>query len=201
MSKSAIAKWNSAITQATSPSKILRMKDHPRIQMLEQKLLLWSYPGRANTPELDSLIDEVSIELFGITSAETEFKRPAEYDELPMRQQWAVDHQYDEHETPFDAVDLAPDEVVPVLKRLGFDFTSDHGQPLRCTKILSRQALAAARGMMGRRPDPAEFKAKGFESWLKSEAEAFTSRRRRRCPPSKVLPGSQAPAVRRQRPF
>lgn len=180
MSKSAIAKWSAAITRASSPPRAMRMKDHPRIQLLERKLLLGSHPGRANTPELDSLIDDVSTELFGITSAETEFKQPIDYDELPMQQQWAVDHQYDEHETPFDAVDLAPDEIVPVLKRLGLDFTSDQGQPLLCIKILSRQALAAARGIMGRMPDPADFQAKGFENWLKSEAEAFTSRRRKR---------------------
>ncbi|MFI5411308.1 hypothetical protein [Kaistia sp. UC242_56] len=179
MSKSAIAKWHSAITRAASRPKILRMKDHPRIQLLERKLLLGSHPGRANPPELDRLIDEVSIELFGITSADTEFKGPADYDELPMQRQWAVDHQYDEYETPFDAVDLAPDQIVPALKRHGLDFTSERGQPLLCTKILSRQAIAAAKGIMGRMPDPADFQVKGFENWLQREAEAFTSRRRR----------------------
>jgi len=180
MSKSAIAKWNAAITRASSPPKPLRMKDHPRIQLLEQKLLLWSHPGRPNSPELDTLIDEVSVELFGVTQNQTLFPLPADYEYLPVEQRWVIDDQYDAHEKPYDPVeDVPPEEAAAVLARYGMDFLAEPGQPLRCTKILARQAIAGAKGIMGRMPDPADFRAKGFENWLQKEADAFQSRRRK----------------------
>lgn len=198
MSRSSVREWAAAMRgEETKPA--LRMRDHPRIQELERVLLIYSAHGRANPPHVDDLIDDVSREIFAIKRNETEFVEPAPLvwdddilDDLsPGRAAAEIfrrereeflyrEKLFAKHEARFGPADASPEELLPVLKRAGLDFSDPMGQPLRCTKHLARQAIAAAKKIMGRMPDASAFSTASFEKNLMSDAEEWLAAKRKK---------------------
>ncbi len=115
--------------------------------------------------------DVISIEIFGITESDTLFKIPSGYDDLPgWSQELAeINDSWDLHEEQFETANATDDEAVAILLRLGLDFRDERGQPLRCTKLFSRQAEAAAKGIMGKMPDR---EGADLESWTTKMMQA-----------------------------
>jgi hypothetical protein len=159
---------------------ICRIRELPGFRELEDRLLLyWSAHG-VLPPELENAINELSERTFGILRDETLFALPARYSDLPRwsdeRQQ--IEDAWDEHEAQFETADATDDEAVAILTKLGLDFTDDRGQPLRCTKLMCRQAEAAAKGIMGRLPDRSSAALSRFETGLVEAARRFMKDKR-----------------------
>lgn len=129
------------------------VRDLPGVEALERKLL-WGLTRRGPTSaEVDHEVNIVSQQLFGITRQDTEYSWPD--GDPPVRaieDPWHVsdvERRYLEYEQRFQTTGLNDEDSVVVLRGLGFDFTNEHGRPLLCTTLLSRQAEAAARGDRG----------------------------------------------------
>jgi hypothetical protein len=74
--------------------------------------------------------------------------------------------------------DLRDDyDLVHYAKSFGFDFSDHTGQhPLRVTRLFFRQALAAARGVMGHLPDVSVLGTQEWGQKLEEEARRFRRR-------------------------
>jgi hypothetical protein len=152
-------------TNTMSPP--IRMLDLPGFQDMEAKLCLYTPIRGVFRPEMDLLIDELSIKTFGIVANDTLFELPEGYSRLP---EWSderieIEDRYFDHEDQYDTAEATDDEAVESLLSLGLDFRDSKRQPLRCTKLFCRQAEAAAKGIMGKMPDRA---VAGLESWTKA---------------------------------
>lgn len=155
--------------------KVIRLTG---FQQIEDKILLAF--GR-QSHEVDDLVDLVSKETFGITYTDTLFERPRNYREtfLPSDEDYEIDDRWHAHEEQFETEGMPDDYVVEHLKELGIDFTDDKGQPLRCTTRFCRQAEAAAKGIMGKMPDPATGSLERLKDNLEEEARRFMHNKRR----------------------
>lgn len=151
----------------------VRIRDFPRVADLEAKLIGCS-PQRDLPNDVESLVDELSMTLFGIKEIDTQFAE----EELPglpwFHNQW--ESRRDEHEEDYDSAYLTDDDAVAYLLALGLDFNDDRGQPLRCVMWLRRQAEAAAKGIKGKIPEPPV----ANEGKLEAEREAFLRSRKAR---------------------
>ncbi len=138
----------------------------PGIIDLESKLLLSPPRNGILAPDVEDYVDNISTKIFGVTQNDTLFDAPEGYEDHSEGSiEWyRVQCQISDHEHQYATANSTDDEAVEILLMLGLDFRDDRGQPLRCTKLLCRQAEAAARGMMGKMPDRAEV---GFEAWAK----------------------------------
>jgi hypothetical protein len=125
--------------------------DLPGVRELEDCLLLYgNHPGR-----LEDEVDRVSRQLFGIAYQDTQFDMPDAYWDLPefSPERIKLDVAFDDYKEQFETgEELADDEAMEALKRLGLDFSDERGQPLRCTKRMSRPAEMAAKGIKGKLP-------------------------------------------------
>ncbi len=184
MKKADINKWAKV---ASGPLRIvterkkepIRIIDLPGVRALEDRILL---SGRARGYHED-IVASVSSELFGVSHFDLQFKIPEEYRDLPsykIRQQMELQRLSLVHESQFQTHDsLTDDETVSIMAQLGFDFTDDLGRPLRCTKLMSRAAEAAAKGIMGRMPERGAIELKKFELDLEKARDAFLAKRRK----------------------
>ncbi|TIU48978.1 MAG: hypothetical protein E5W19_15270 [Mesorhizobium sp.] len=159
------------------PMRILAL---PGFQEMEDKLWLYTPTHGVFTPEMDTLINDLSMKTFGIVADDTLFSLPEGYSQLPVwsDERMEIEDRYDDHEDQFDTADATDDEAVDSLLVLGLDFRDGKGQPLRCTKLFCRQAEAAAKGIMGKMPDRA---AAGLESWankLERDAREHMNKKR-----------------------
>lgn len=160
----------------TSPMvKVIRLTG---FQQIEDKIRL-AFGKQSH--EVDDLVNVVSKEIFGITHNDTLFEPPRNYGQsvLPTQEDFEVEDRWDAHEEQFETEDMTDEEVVEYLKPYGFDFADDRGQPLRCTKRFCRQAEAAAKGIMGKMPDPATGSLDRLKNNLEEEARRFAQRKRR----------------------
>jgi hypothetical protein len=159
---------------------IYRVRDLPGFRELEDRLLIYGPAHGAMPPDLENAINVLSERTFGVLHDETLFTLPAGYDDLPewSEKRWQIDDAWESHERQFDTAEATDDEAVAILAKLGLDFMDERGQPLRCTKLMCRQAEAAAKGIMGHLPDRAEADLSRFESSLEQAARQFMQDKR-----------------------
>ena len=142
--------WAKLTAKTSTKEPPVRLLDLPGFRALEDKVLLFSSSNGDLPPEIDQMVNDLSRKTFGITEAETEFQMPEAYwdkDNLSLDRE-RINRDYDRHERQFEMVERPAEDAVTALRHLGFDFTDDHGLPLGCTKLFSRQAVAVAKGIM-----------------------------------------------------
>lgn len=185
MKRADLLKW-SAAANAQPPVKVipkkappLRMLSIPAVSDLERHLLLYGPDHPETTQEAIS----VCRTLFGIEPADTEYDVPAEYWTLPDYdpEKWRLHNLWVKYERQFETSDdLTDDETVEVLAGFGLDFTDERGHPLRCTKLFSRVAEFAAKGIKGKLPDRGAIQLAKFEDSLMQQRDAFLANKRKR---------------------
>lgn len=156
-------------------TEMLRLIEIPAIRTLEDKLLLGTTLHGPLPHTLDEPIRETSLAVFGIVENDTYFMLPANFNSLPENspERGKVEESYWDFEERFELdEDFTDDEMVETLLRLGVDMRDERGLPLRCTKLLYRQAEAAAKGIAGRLPDQIELR---FNKWEKGLMNAANS--------------------------
>ena len=78
-----------------------------------------------------------------------------------------------EYEQQFRCQHLSYSEMQLYLRKLGFDFTDDKGDPLLITELFCRQVEAVSKGIGGRMPDTSRL---GLDTWaagLERDARKF----------------------------
>jgi hypothetical protein len=168
--------------EVNQEAKPVRLIEHPAIRALEDKILLQAplhgpLPYTLNEPILDA-----SIAVFGISQDDTHFAFPADYDSLgeDSADRKKIDKAYWVHEDSFEiGEEFTDDEIVEALLSLGVDLRDERGLPLRSTKLLFRQAEAAAKGIAGRLPDHAELKLSKWEKNLRQAAKTHLASKKR----------------------
>ncbi|WP_296744846.1 hypothetical protein [Mesorhizobium sp.] len=173
--KKRYAEWLK-LTAAAEPDRALplvptRVLDLPGFDTIERKLLLYTTARSELPPALEVEVNDLSKKTFGITMSDTMFAFPAHYNALheASQERWDIDDEFYEHEEKYETSEATDDEVVAILADLGLDFNDSRGFPLRCTKLFSRQAEAAAKGLLGKMPDRA---AADLEVWGNALEEA-----------------------------
>lgn len=158
---------NRVSAQVDTAVKPIRMLSLPGFQTLEDKLLLYTPRRGELPPQVSGYVDHLSQTTFGTTENDTLFDLPDEYDDLPdwSEERHQIEDRWEAHEAQFETEEADEDMAISILLRLGLDFRDDRGRALRCTKLLCRQAEAAAKGIMGRMPDRA---TAGLDSWTKA---------------------------------
>jgi phenylpropionate dioxygenase-like ring-hydroxylating dioxygenase large terminal subunit len=150
------------------------MLDLPGIRKLEDSLLFNGFPRCVLSPETEQLALDLSIELFGITQSQTEFNVDDYWD--------CDDEEFEQkrlkHLRWFATTDLPDEDKVQALLHLGLDFRDDRGGPFRCTRLLSGQAEAAAKGVMGKLPDQASANLNRWANNLQKDAEDYLTKRK-----------------------
>ena len=190
MKRADIQKWAKIAAKAThidlspKPSRPLRIIDLPGVRDLERRLLIYGdSPGRR-----EDMVATVSREIFGVCDYGTQFRFSddasndyLEYPEYSIKHQWRIFAARKEHEAQFKTGDhLTDDESAELMLEFGFDFFDDNGRPLRCTKLMSRPAEAAAKSLMGAHlPDIKRADLVHFEDALTRERDAFLAKRRK----------------------
>jgi hypothetical protein len=185
MKRADILKWSmiasSKPSKKSTPEKQkpIRMRDFPAIITLERHLLLFGI----DSPETGKETIQVCRDLFGIEPSETNYELPEvywtlpEYDEEKLR----LHRLWVKYDSQFETGDyLTDDETVVVLAKFGLDFLDSRGQPLLCTKLFSRAAEFAAKGIKGKLPQQADLQLSKFENSLTQERDAFLMRKRGR---------------------
>ncbi|MBY4615711.1 hypothetical protein [Rhizobium redzepovicii] len=163
-------------------ASLLRIRELEGVAELEGKLLLNPPRNGKASPQLAEHIDRLSTKLFGITEEDTHFKYPDNFESLieGMPEWWRAQSRANEFEDRFSTGQMTDDEAVLALLVLGVDFRDERGDPLRCTKFLSRQVEGAVFNVMGHLPDFEELGLKTWESRLQKEANLHLSRKGRR---------------------
>lgn len=140
-------------------------------------LLLYGTTSKVLSPELEDMLTEFSKGTFGLGLEELNFNWPENFRELPKDslEKWKIKDAYDEHEDQFETSVLSPDDAVPVLIKLGVDFTDLFGCTMRCTKYLMRQAEAAAKGIAGNLPDLDDVEAARWGDQLIGSSNRYNS--------------------------
>ena len=165
-----------------APKTIIRFLDLPGIRELEDKCLLGDFDrGRPDGP-FEEKLREVSMKLFGITKAETEFDFPHGYFDLDDEdpEKWAISEQYWAHEDRFTVCRLPYEDKLETLKALGWDFTDGRGDLLRVTDFFVRQAEAASKGIAGHMPDMSSVRVESWAAAMMRDAEQFRRSARQR---------------------
>ena len=161
------------------------MVDVASIRALENKLLLYSDHRGDPSPECEVWCDDLCKQTFGITSAETEFQWPIDFDVMEKEGRpecWDFYRAYHAHEARFDTSELDAPGRVELLTKLGLDFTDDNGQPLRCLARFFRAAEAAAKRMNGfstSLPTLEQISVSSFGDAMAADAQAFLAKKRR----------------------
>lgn len=165
---------------ANNVSEPIRVLDLPGFQEIEDKLWIYAPKHGVLTPEIESLINDLSVRTFGITAKDTFFEWPENYSRLPegSDERTKIENRYENHCAQYDTSEATDDEAMESLLTVGLDFGDATGQPLRCTLHFCRQAEAAVKGIKGKMPDRAVV---GLESWnRKLEREARKHVRKKR---------------------
>ncbi|WP_105435851.1 hypothetical protein [Neorhizobium tomejilense] len=162
-------------------ASVLQVRKLEGIAELEDKLILSPPRNGEVTPDLEDVVDQLSIKHFGITNADTRFKYPDGFEDMVkgMAEWWSVQSRADDHEEQFSTSLMTDDEAVLALLVLGADFRDGRGNPLRCTKLLCRQVEAAALKIMGHLPDVNALGLKTWESKLEKDAQLHLARKGR----------------------
>lgn len=130
---------------------------------------------------LGQYVTTASQKLFGIIEDDTFFNLPDaywQYEEGSPEKEHLDDLELEYEEQFETGDDLTDDETCVVLSRLGLDFSDERGNPLLCTKRLSRCAEAAAKGIRGTMPDKESVALEKLENSFAREAEAFLAKKR-----------------------
>jgi hypothetical protein len=184
MKRDDLQKWSQAAgrksvskpaVQKDSPFRVI---DLPGVRDLERRLLLYG----DDPHRVEDEVAHVARQLFGIDHQDTDFKVPEEYWGYSENsiERGRINALYRIHEEQFETGEhLTDDEAMVILGRLGLDFSDDRGQPLRCTKLMSRPAEAAARGISGKMPDRDVAGLTQWEDALKRDSEAFLTKKRK----------------------
>ena len=162
-------------------ASVIRLIEIPAIRALEDKLLLVTSPRGQLPHTLDGPIHETSVSVFGVTEHDTYFRFPANIDSIDEDSaEWEKIYEASlSHESRFELdKNYTDDEIVEALLKMGVDLRDERGFPLRCTKLLCRQAEAAAKGIAGRLPDRAELKLSQWEKGLAREANSHLAAKR-----------------------
>jgi len=165
------ADWAKRIGKPSAPIKVIRL---PGFKSLEDRSL-WEM----GTPDFDNDVNTLSLRTFGITVEDTYFPAPMGWRDFAIERQWEVEQKIGDHEARFPAYYAGEDQIIEQFKKLGFDFTDDHGKPLRILELFCRQAEAAARGIAGRRPEVAALDAEIWGNDLEEQARQWKDARRR----------------------
>jgi hypothetical protein len=157
----------------------LRIREIPAVIDLERHLLLYGF----DHTETEREAVRVCRSLFGIEPSETAYDMPAQYWTLPdydmeKHRLYKLWKEYDEQFETGD--DLTDDETIEVLARYGLDFSDERGQPLRCTKLFSRVAEFAAKGIKGKMPDIAAGQLAKFEQSLIRARDIYLANKSKR---------------------
>ena len=160
----------------------IRLIDIPAIKTLEDKLLLGASLHGPLPHTLDAPIRDASLAVFSIAEVETYFQLPEGFHSLaegsPAREK--VEEAYWNYEDRFELdEDFTDDEIVETLLKFGVDMRDGRGLPLRSTKLLFRQAEAAAKGIAGRMPDPADLKLNEWEKKIVKDANSHLAAKKR----------------------
>lgn len=164
------------IPEKSAPLRILSI---PAVSDLERHLLLYGI----NHPEVAREAARVCCELFGIEPSETDYKMPDKYWTLPDydSEKRRLHNLWVEYEDQFETGDdLTDDETVKVLAGFGLDFSDERGHPLLCTKLFSRAAEFAAKGIKGKLPDRGAVELVKFADSLTRERDAYLANKRKR---------------------
>ncbi len=161
------------MTPADSPPARFILRDLPGVADIERS---FANPNRHWAKENDDLgqrIDMVSVALFGITDADTEFEFTEaylrhhypwtfpDYDRVKLRKTTSdamqsfnhEDELYKAWELHFRVMDLADQARLPLFEALGWDVLDETGSPLWCLDVFGRQIIAATKGLRGKLPD------------------------------------------------
>ena len=183
MKRTDVLKWSKVAStkslKKATPEKpqVLRMRDIPAVAELERHLLLYGI----GSPETDKKAARVCLNLFGIEPADTEYIMPAEYSALSDYdpEKWRLNRLWDEYDSQFETGDdLTDDETAEVLVGFDLDFLDERGQPLRCTKLFSRVAEFAAKGIKGKLPERGSDQLAKFEDTLIRDRDVYLTNKR-----------------------
>ena len=122
-----------------------------------------------------SVMNEFSKLLFGKTFSETKLEFTMEnlylLDTPEKQEEWT--EFVNDFDSLFQTTDAGEDETVEILLKLGVDFRSAQGHPLKMTRYLKRQTEAAATKRMGQLPEVGKLRADQWESKLLAEKTLF----------------------------
>jgi hypothetical protein len=166
-----------------TPTRPVRMRDVPGVADIERKVGLYSNARGELEHSLEDRVNALCREIFGVSSPETEFQYPPDFDHLSDEKRWPIEWQRDQHEEQFETATLGQADQVALLLRLGLDFSNGEGDPLRCLPHFARAAEAAAKQMKGfttKMPTQEEASNAAFEDKLAAEAAAFQRSRHKR---------------------
>jgi hypothetical protein len=91
-----------------------------------------------------------------------------------------LDQAFAEYDRQFETGDdLTDDEAMEALLHLGLDFSDDRGQPLRCTKRMSRPAEMAAKGIKGKMPERRDADLAKWSDAMQQDAAKFLAKKRK----------------------
>lgn len=161
-------------------ASVLQVRKLEGIADLEGKLILSPPRNGEVTPDLEDMVDQLSIKHFGITNKDTQYEYPDGFENMVEgTAAWSsVQSHADDHEEMFSTRLMTDDETVLALLVWGIDFRDDRGDPLRCTKLLCRQVEAAALKIMGHLPSSDEVALKSLERRLEKDAQLHFERKR-----------------------
>ncbi|MBY5406506.1 hypothetical protein [Rhizobium leguminosarum] len=182
---SSYAEWKREVSELDAliskiGASVLQVRKLEGIAELEDKLVLSPPRNGEVTPDLEDIVDQLSIKHFGITNEDTQFKYPDGFEDMVegMAEWWSVQSRADDHEERFSTSLMTDDEAVLALLVWGVDFRDDRGDPLRCTKLLCRQVEAAALKIMGHVPEADEVGLKNLAIRLERDARLHFARKR-----------------------
>jgi hypothetical protein len=159
---------------------VILLRNLPGVADLERRMNLPNAEWAAENDNLRQDIDKVSVRLFGIAEADTEYH-------------WRRDLSDEDNARAFDLWELNFklaycdfEEGEPVWLAMGWDITDGAGVPLTCAWEFDRQIVCASKGLRGHLPilaaanDEAEAEnaMKSAETW--AEALAKDARRFKR---------------------
>jgi len=162
--------------------KIIRMLDFPKIAKLENFFVLNAPNIRTINSDIQGKLDVASQEIFESTINDTYFDAPEDYESIPegTKEHDDLDYEWETHEGQYAIVEGSPRDQVEALMALGFDFRDDSGLPMRITEHFCRQAIAAAKGSVGRMPDTGEVDLAHWEKSLRTQSQHYMAGRKRR---------------------
>ena len=145
-------------------------------------MLLYSSREGILSPELNKFINKISIQLFGTKKSDTKFKFPEGFYELAddSEERLLLNEKYYDYEDGFETTYMTDEEIVEFFLTRGLDFGDQHGRPLLCAKILSRQAEAAAKGIVGSLPNIGNIRLVSWGNKLEREALEFRADKNRK---------------------
>lgn len=130
---------------------------------------------------LDQKADALSVRLFGLTVADTNYPEDTGEDEAHWDRSF---HRWEDNFACLNPTDDGWAVTILIFDAAGWDITDGQGRPLAIMDYLGRQLVCVAKGLKGRHPGEAAaddeplFDAAAIEKALAAEAVAFKLRRR-----------------------